>query len=283
MDSFQAGQNIPEELKPFVCSYIIESLPRALKTNHFIARPGGIAFDQPQFGLIKRLLFYSECFAYARAKAVVFGSETEAHTFIKKFGFTPKNSFVIPTGVPVVNSSVFTMKKKVRLLFGFKPTDKVALFVGRLKEVKGYKLFLQIAREMPDWKFLMLVKGEVNFEVPPNVFVFSNRVDPADFYLASDVFVLPSYSEGTPRALLEAMAFGLPCVVRDIDLFIENWETGLVVVDNDWCKRIETAYKFRKELGAKAKKYVLTNHSLSNNKFGWEFITAWYKLYLEYG
>ena len=40
--------------------------------------------------------------------------------------------------------------------------------------------------------------------------------DVAAVYRAADIFVFPSYQEGMPVALMEAMAAGLPCVVSDI-------------------------------------------------------------------
>ncbi len=50
------------------------------------------------------------------------------------------------------------------------------------------------------------------------------------FYLSSDVFVLPSLSEGMSNSLLEAMAYGLVCIVSDIPantFVIQNGVNGL--------------------------------------------------------
>lgn len=45
----------------------------------------------------------------------------------------------------------------------------------------------------------------------------------------ADAFILPSLSEGHPKALLEAMSMGLPCLVSDrVEGVIEHEKTGLV-------------------------------------------------------
>jgi len=66
---------------------------------------------------------------------------------------------------------------------------------------------------------------------------FHGRVNDVPRHLAeTDVFVLPSRSEGISNALLEAMAHGVPSIATDIpgnrDL-IEDGRTGLLVPPDD--------------------------------------------------
>jgi len=42
------------------------------------------------------------------------------------------------------------------------------------------------------------------------------RTDVRDILAASDMFVLPSYREGMPRSIIEAMAMGLPVIATNI-------------------------------------------------------------------
>jgi glycosyltransferase involved in cell wall biosynthesis len=47
----------------------------------------------------------------------------------------------------------------------------------------------------------------------------------------ADAFVLPSFTEGHPKALIEAMASGLPCIASDCPgnrSLIRDGETGLL-------------------------------------------------------
>lgn len=44
-----------------------------------------------------------------------------------------------------------------------------------------------------------------------------NVIDPYKYLLEADLFVLPSLSEGTPRAALEALHSGVPIILRDVD------------------------------------------------------------------
>jgi len=58
-----------------------------------------------------------------------------------------------------------------------------------------------------------------------------------DIYRACDIFVLPSYTEGMPKTVPEAMSNGLPTVVTDVgglrDVIVEDGKTGFVVPIKD--------------------------------------------------
>jgi len=64
----------------------------------------------------------------------------------------------------------------------------------------------------------------------------ANRLDILQFFRIADAFVLPSYVEGVPIALLEAMALGIPCVstnVYGIPEAIIHEKTGFLVEPGD--------------------------------------------------
>ena len=100
----------------------------------------------------------------------------------------------------------------------------VFVFVGRLAPVKNLPgllaAFLEVQSQgAPEAKLLVVGDGEdrAACEEAVRSHAFGDRVsllgeqsDTRPFLAAADVFILNSRSEGTPRALLEAMAMGLP-------------------------------------------------------------------------
>jgi glycosyltransferase involved in cell wall biosynthesis len=93
------------------------------------------------------------------------------------------------------------------------------------------------------------------------------RSDIPAILAASDIFVLPSYSEGLPIALLEAMAAGKACVVTDIGLPVNSGENALVVPAGDpesLARAVETLLideKLREKLGRNAREEVKRTYS----------------------
>lgn len=98
---------------------------------------------------------------------------------------------------------------------------------------------------------------------------FPGWVDPvgrSNLLSKADVFVLPSYNEGLPMALLEAMSWGLPVIttpVGGIPEVVTNQETGLLVNPGDvqqLSKAVQSLIEsesLRHELGTAARQRIL--------------------------
>jgi glycosyltransferase involved in cell wall biosynthesis len=69
---------------------------------------------------------------------------------------------------------------------------------------------------LPDWRFWLVGQGPIDPEswYRPNVHVFREREGAAlaELYQAADVLILPSFGEGFPLVIQEAMACGLPVI-----------------------------------------------------------------------
>ena len=104
--------------------------------------------------------------------------------------------------------------------------EMVFIFVGRLAPVKNVpglvEAFLAVqSKNVPPSRLVIVGDGEDEAAVRAlieghpaghRVVLAGEQADVRAYLVAADVFVLNSRSEGTPRALLEAMAVGLPAI-----------------------------------------------------------------------
>ena len=77
--------------------------------------------------------------------------------------------------------------------------------------------------------------------------IFLGKVLPSDvrkYLLNSDLFILASRTEGLPRAMIEAMAVGLPCIGTNVGGIPELLDTECLVPPNDAKKLSERIFHF---------------------------------------
>lgn len=95
-----------------------------------------------------------------------------------------------------------------------------------------------------------------------------------ELYRNADVFALPSFAEGLPVVLMEAMAMGIPCLtthIAGIPELVRHGENGLLVPAGDVdaltaaLGRLLAEPALRAGLGGKARESVLAGYDLLTN------------------
>lgn len=139
----------------------------------------------------------------------------------------------------------------VRRELGAGPADRVIVTIGRLVKEKGFAELFQAMRhvEAKLWVIGERLPSEYSGALAPmlkeiandpdlraRISLLGRRDDVPALLSAADVFVLPSYREGMPRSIIEAMASGLPVVatnIRGCREEVVDGETGLLVPVRD--------------------------------------------------
>lgn len=128
--------------------------------------------------------------------------------------------------------------------------EKMVLYAGHLAERKGQLVlaaaFARIAPQHPQWKLILLGDGDpvvearlrnlaTDFKLEDRILLPGAR-DAAEWMRRAEVYVQPSYFEGLPLALQEAMLAGCACVATDIpgnNELIHDGENGLLAKKGD--------------------------------------------------
>ena len=127
-------------------------------------------------------------------------------------------------------------------LFNHKPTqlDKIKLlYVGRVRVEKGIFSLLKIFKKISENITLSIVGAEKVSNktiIQNNVNIYeieTNEDNLIKFYDDHDIFILPSFTEGHPMALLESLARFRPVIIfKEIDHVLGN-KKGVFVANRD--------------------------------------------------
>lgn len=170
----------------------------------------------------------------------------------------------------------------------FDKKDLYILYTGRLDSNKGVqdliKAFAIFSKKCPQIKLILAGRGPYerylrNMIKTQNIknvifkgFVLGDEL--IQLYQNASIYVLPSYSEGLPTSLLEAMSCGLPCVVTNVDGskdVVNDGANGLLVPPRDPIMLADAIITLlddeesRKRLGTNARRHITSNYD-------WEII-----------
>jgi protein-tyrosine-phosphatase len=172
---------------------------------------------------------------------------------LSQSGYAPTPLVQIPNGIDLGRVRATRTAAEVRRAFGIHDGELLVGTAGRLTPVKGQKYLVEAARlvlrQEPRARFVFVGSGPLKGDLVARAEALGVGgaclfIDPLvdrkagvfDLIAALDVFVLPSLSEGSPMALLEAMALARPIVataVGGVPEIVVAGESGVLVPPQD--------------------------------------------------
>lgn len=189
----------------------------SLCTDH-----GGLLHYRLRVGtLLLRLLFATvgRCTARAADRLIAYNAEVQA--LLQRLGGAEKVQFLANPMPDGFRPPTADERAAARALLGWDDTPRV-LCVGRLLPHKGIDLLLSAQR--PGWRQVFC--GPADEAMRQRIAAAGAEYLPArpqadlrDLYHAADLFALPSYNEGFPVVVQEALSCGLPVLTSDAEAY----------------------------------------------------------------
>ena len=257
-----------------------EEKARLVHTYH------GHVFDGYFDSWSTRLFLFIERRLAAHTDVLVAISDRVRHDLLHTYRIAREAQIqVIPLGFDLAKLLALTDADRLAARAALDLPDRsiVVTTVGRLTGIKDHSLFLEaaanLARQSTRFVFLLVGDGELRRQleeqsarlgIASRTRFLGWRGDLPTIYGATDVFVLTSRNEGTPVALIEAMAAGVAVVSTDVggvgDV-IPRQELGLRVgrADaqslSDAVERLGDSPAVRAEMGRAARAFVTERFS----------------------
>ncbi|MFW9827681.1 MAG: glycosyltransferase [Candidatus Thorarchaeota archaeon] len=251
-----------ERLRTYISSYAIKE-----KKNYF------------KYLLNYIKIYLIEFIAYRLADYIVLTNPKDIEFIIKKFGLHNK-------------------KDKIKLFFNFididkfKPLnlarkDKFVLYIGRLTKEKNLINLIKAFRDLDEFSLDVIGSGPLKSKlqkfakglgVHTNFLgVYPNNRLP-EIINQYQIYILPSFYEGNPKTLLEAMSCEVACIgtnVIGINNIVKHKVSGFLCDTNpesikNAILEVYNNQTLRLKISKNARKYVLENcsiHSISKKEY----------------
>ena len=130
-------------------------------------------------------------------------------------------------------------RSRLRAELGVEMEERVVLAVGRLSREKAIEDLVKAAAGLQCVRLVIVGDGPERSRIEKAAFACGARVtmagqqeDVAPYYAIADVLAIPSLTEGSPNALIEAMSAGVPVVataVGGVPEIVADGESALLV------------------------------------------------------
>jgi len=231
---------------------------------------------------------------YKSVNILIVHSNKNKQMLLEKISLKPDKIKIVPHGNfnGYVPAQPLT-KNEARKYFGLNSDEKVLLFFGFIKAYKGLDVLLEaveIVSKSVD-KLSLIIAGAAESKkladsykkmisgLPKNVNViyhseFIHREKVANYFLASDVLILPYQIISHSGVLHLAYSFGRPIIgtrVGDFEEFIEDGKSGILTKSNDSQGVADAILHFYSN-PEDVVKMCLYTQNLNDTKYSWENI-----------
>lgn len=178
---------------------------------------------------------YEENELYELADHIVSVTDYMKSYIIDFLKLDPKKISVIRNGLDFSKFKIPAVKDRylIKKQLGFRQTDKIILFVGRLDQGKGLKFLLHafnlVFIENKNIKLIIIGEDSGNESIRmylsqlkkswSNVIFtgFLSRSDLKNFYQIADIGIIPSIYDHCPYTALEMAGYGIPLIISDTE------------------------------------------------------------------
>ena len=157
---------------------------------------------------------------------VICNSQMVARELSDLYAFDQERTHVIYNGFtprPWSDDDRTTARREIREQLGIPQNAPIILFVGSGWKRKGASRLAAAFQKMnhPDAHLILVGKGHLETSFGTNIHLTGGIKNPRPYFLASDLFALPTLYDPFSNACLEAAAYGLPVLTTDGNGFAE--------------------------------------------------------------
>lgn len=219
------------------------------------------------------LIYINEFFAYKLADGIILTSKPDISFIIKCFKLNKKfNNNKICHFFNYIDVNLFKPLNSLK-------KDKHILFIGRLTAQKNLYSLLTAIEDLKEFALDLVGHGPLEKEllkrikereINVNFLGMFPNMDIPKLINQYQIFILPSYWEGNPKVLLEAMSCEVACIgsnIPGIKGVLKHKQNGYLcgTSSNSIRDAILTIYndeKLRKKISKNARTFILDNCSL---------------------
>ena len=258
--------------------------------SHFLCRLAGLHRERPWIAFHHgytwpdlRARMYNEFDRWSlRAASQVLTVSKPFQQQLEERGVEPRRIEIVHNAIDAgwgASANPKTAGEALRSQLGIAPGTPVLLIVGRLSREKDHETLLRAVARLPAAHLVIVGEGPdrprieaavVANKLERRTSLTGHKPSAEPYYGIADIAILSSRTEGSPNALLEAMAAGIPAVatrVGGIPEIATDSETAILVEPEDDAAmaaaiaRLLDDADLARSIAHRAQKHVLLHHS----------------------